>query len=124
MNINTKGMSTHEVFGYETEKEMMDMLMDEEYTEVNRKEVSLIVMMMKLQELGIEPTILVITVLNAVTGLTIKGPSELMEYFSKALSEEEIIIMSGKITKIGGEDFNYIIKEAKVLFDAMKAMKS
>lgn len=123
MNINTAGMSTHEVFGYETEKEMMDMLMDEEYMEANRKEVALIAMMVKLQEFGIVPTLLLMVVLNTVTGLSMKSPSELMDYFNKALSEDDTIVMSAKTTKIGGGEFDHLIKEAKARFDEMKDTK-
>lgn len=122
MNINTKGMSTHETFGYKTEDEMMEKLMDEDYLEANKKEVAMIVLIMKLQELGIASTLLVITVLNTVTGLSIKGAGELVDYFDKSLNEGEMIVMSGKITKIGGEEFDRRIEEASARFDAMEKM--
>ena len=122
MNINTKGMSAYETFGYKTEDEMMEKLMDEDYLEANKKEVAMIVLIMKLQELGIASTLLVITVLNTVTGLSIKGAGELVDYFDKSLNEGEMIVMSGKITKIGGEEFDRRIEEASARFDAMEKM--
>ena len=101
---------------------MFIKLADSEYKEANKKEVSLIAMLMLLQEMGVAPTLLLIIVVNILTGLSIHGPAQLMEYFEKSLSEGEVITMAGKCTVLTGDEFKDFEKEARELFDAMKGM--
>ncbi len=104
MKIITSAESIHEIFGYKTKNEMLKVLMDVEYLKANKTEAALIAILMKMEDMGVAPTTLLLLVLCSLTGLSINGPAELIEYFSKTMSESELVTLSAEITSISEDD--------------------
>ncbi len=124
MEINTEAQSVCATFGYETEEAMIEKLMDLEYAVANKREIALATAMLKLQDLGTEPTMLLMIILGTLTGLKIRGPGELIDYFNKSLKEEELVLMCSRITMVGDDNYKAREKEISDLINAMRESNS
>ena len=117
LKIYTEAKTLHEMFGYESEKKLLEESVKDENLRLGA--LTGLAMLLMTKDIGITGTLIVF--LRILTGVEIRTVGNLFDYWNKKRNDEEMVELSARVIQVNEDNDGFdMLQEILKEIDNMK----